>query len=187
MRIALLSAGESLDRFDESAAYDLRIAVNTAAERFRCDWWSVGDHQPYLDIAAIDKDQIRVFMMRGEIGHLESLGVRLGERALAWDAINGLCPVVNWHEFSATAALVLAVQLGATAIDCYGCDMRGTKDYAGRSDIGGRPAVRSEEDRWPRERRIWNDLIEWLESLGIAVKRIGHPAAQVLEAPHVVA
>lgn len=185
MRIALLSAGPSLNRFDESEPYDLRIAVNTAAARHRCDWWSVGDHRPYLDIDALGKDALRIFMMGPEIGHLESLGVILGDRAMAWSELKGLCPVVNWDEFSATAAVVLAVQLGATAIDCYGCDMHGTKDYAGRSDIGGRPTVRSEDDRWPKERRIWNALMDWLESLGIAVRRIGHPCVQVIEVQYV--
>mgnify|MGYP001211625051 CR=1 FL=1 len=115
MRIALLSAGPSLNRFDESEPYDLRIAVNTAAARHRCDWWSVGDHRPYLDIDALGKDALRIFMMGPEIGHLESLGVVLGDRAMAWSELKGLCPVDTWMEYGATAADFMADRNGAPA------------------------------------------------------------------------
>lgn len=177
MRVALLSAGKTLRLYDPSAArYDCRVGVNTAAVEYECDWWSVGDHRPCALLPAIGKDRLRLFTMRAELDAAETIGASIDRsRVKYWDELNATCAVQNWSEFSATAGLVLCAHLGARSIDCYGCDMVGKEDYRGDVCVADRPAVRDEENRWPKERAIWNAIVAWLQrDRRIAVERVGH-------------
>jgi hypothetical protein len=58
----------------------------------------------------------------------------------------------SWMVFSSTAALVLAKHLGATEIQCFGI-------YT----INNPTPIAGEDARWIAERRIWNQVVNWLD------------------------
>ena len=78
-----------------------------------------------------------------------------------------------WTTYSSTAALMLAGELGATRIDCYGVDMgesgRGSTTH--NWDGSAEPTADRTESRWERERRAWSALADILAGRGVEVVR----------------
>lgn len=71
----------------------------------------------------------------------------------------------RWSMFSATAALMLALRLGASVVECFGCDMTGTLNYDGTPE----PAANRTAERWALERIIWEKTRNVLEESGVEV------------------
>lgn len=113
------------------------------------DWWSVGDAEVFWRYAAELEDIPTIWT------HEDSLR-RINSRASG--ALKSLtyhrCEREPWTTLSATAALKLAIALGADRIDCYGVGMAGELNYDGTREEG---AIRTEV-RWARERGIWESI-----------------------------
>jgi hypothetical protein len=165
LRVALLSAGPSLLRtFNDSLSFDHRIGVNRAAERFPCDWWSVGDWQAIVGEGMEALHPIgepRIFTMDDSANTVSKLRPELTLHG--W---KHLCSDFNapdgWSTWSSTAAVMLARYLNATTLDVYGVDMAGHADVSGR--VGGRS-----DDRWNRERPAWEAVVGWIRAQGVRV------------------
>lgn len=175
MRAALLSAGPSLVRtYDPDAKYDLRIGVNTAVQKFACDWWSVADGHRFIEIdgdgTVIGKPD--VWMIDAQHLHVQCYAADRYKayRFHGWDAtFDEVGASRSWANASAPCALILARSLGATEVDCYGVDMAGGLDVSGKID--GSTHYRNEK-RWELERGLWHLIVEWLQNRGTTVRRI---------------
>jgi hypothetical protein len=155
MRIAILAPGPSLARYqpgEHDLRHDLRIAINLAATIHRCDWWTVGDWQAIECMTELGTPDI--YTMPSSVDAAQSR--RAGRHVLAWSQ-----PL----QFSAPAALVLARDLGATAIDCYGVDMAGT------TYVDGSTNKCLTDRRWQHEQRLWDEQVHLLRHAGVAVTR----------------
>jgi hypothetical protein len=139
--------------------------VNKAVLAHRCDYWSVGDAEtvwrylPLLDKTPplwTHRDTYR--RVCGHHGWVDARTYCRSERT-------------RWTLFSATAAIWLAKELGATAVECYGCDMAGELNYDGTPE----PTANRSEDRWALERVAWDETVGLLNAEGIAVTRHGLP------------
>ena len=171
-RIALLSAGPlSLDLFDETEIYDIRIGVNTAVTKFGCDYWSIADAHRFEDI--IPEDVIglpKVFMIGAQRDRvLAHQPERLSKHeVLIWEDVSRKVEAPpKWETWSAIGALVLAKFLGAQRVDCYGVDWSGEKDCTGAVDKQNR-----NEKRWGREKKQWNEVVKWMKEHDVLIQRI---------------
>lgn len=165
MRFALLSAGPSLRRADPAAwAGATVIAVNTAAALHPCTWWSCGDDEaiekivnpigvPHIWTMDVSHDRVQAHDPDRHARH----------RWLTWQSVQIGQPF-HAYDYSAPAAIVLAVHLGATKLDIFGVDMAGETDCYG-THWPGRGA-----DRWAKERPIWRDTIAWAARQGVSIK-----------------
>lgn len=169
MRIALLSAGPvTLARYPGPEAYDLVVAVNTAATLHLAHWWSCADDDRFRQIKPLGRPHW--FVMAPErdkvLAHApEQIAEKVAD-VVTWEDIR---PEVNppneTMSWSCPAALVLARWCGATAIDCFGVDM------VGEVDCLGQRAPHRNGERWKREREHWDRLVGWLHGLGVQVTR----------------
>lgn len=198
MRVALLCPGPSLGLYAQIGGdYAAKIGVNQAVEAYSCDWWVFKDRNILADFGEGRKygmphpprptglvmigELKQSFMdMNPETETQES--VALDPEIYEWAKtcrhryikdweLNGFpCQAAadKWKRFTVGSALVLAYMLGASDIDCYGCDMKGTNDYNQRPPR--RESDRSEE-RWRLERETWDLLEGWLKERGITVTR----------------
>jgi hypothetical protein len=161
MRIAILSCGPSLSRYDARTAFDVRIAVNKAALFAPCSYWSVGDSEtvgrylPALDVCPSLWTHHDTY--RRVCGHHGWVDAKLYPRSER----------IRWTLFSATAALWLAKELGATRVDCYGCDMGGDLNWDGTPE----PTANRSIERWALERAAWDETVALME--GVEVIRHG--------------
>lgn len=170
MRAALLSLGESINRLDSVDGYDITIGVNSIVDRFACDWWSAMDVTMVWESAPLNSPAL--FTVQGTLETLLRRGMKLG--AVVTHEAHGGGPMgrnagESWSTYSAPAGLWLAGILGATHVDCWGCDMQGTANYDGTTP---KHAIRTDE-RWERERAIWNETAARLRDRGIEVQRCG--------------
>lgn len=171
MRVALLSCGPSLDLFyPHTPVYGLRIAVNRAAERYRCDVWACTDTKAVMRGRPIGEPQLfTIDATRDALARRDwvyEYGI-VTHTDIAGETIdNGRHP---WTRFTATAALMYAATHGASVIDCYGCDMQGKHDWDGtRYEDYWRT-----EQRWADERNVWAATVAALDKRGIRVVRHG--------------
>lgn len=180
MRLAILSAGPSLATWPREtfAAYDLRIAVNSAAEYLPCEWWSVGDAIGVLRLQPLGSPLIYT---RGPTVAQRSsikLPVELTSRIRKWDAFRcdpEIWPCTAWRTLSVCAALQLACRLGAKHVDTYGHDMAGIPDWRGKIGIDDKPVLGRKlhnrgDDRWDRERRKWKLCVKIATEQGMTVR-----------------
>lgn len=160
MRVALLSAGPSLlETFSGEADFDLRIAINAAATKFEADWWSCGDGCNVYDIVPIGHPHL--FTNTASDNWLrkdEWIKERLCHyRVETWGPVaKAVGPPGGVMTWSVTAAIPLAVWLGATSIDVYGHDMRGTVDIAGRE-------IPRRANNYRRMAQHWQLACDWAE------------------------
>jgi len=172
MRIAVISAGPSARRTfdaDASGQYDRTIGVNAAACVFACDYWSVGDTLGFQRLTPVGLPI--VFAMDDSRNSNQcNCPKRFGmHQWLTWESVRdalGCSPADVWLNWSATAAMGLAVHLGATEIDVYGVDQSGMTDVSGRTTPGRSDA------RWGREVPNWYETLKWVRSRGITVNVI---------------
>jgi len=173
MLVSLLSCGPSLCAFDDARRGDLVIGVNGAACRHACDWWSIGDDQTILR-HSLDADEPvvgrpHVSTMSPSMHRIKESypAVHANRDWITWEQLRDSvsAPQSGWDQWSAPAALVLAVHLGATTIAVFGVDMIGSADFAGRDH------KRFNEHRWVRERRSWDSALTLCGAAGVTVHR----------------
>ncbi len=165
MRIAILSCGPSLVRYPGRDGFSLVIGVNKAVVAHSIDWWSVGDIltvgrlYPALNYAPLiwtHTEEMRKIV--GRFGWIDGQTYRRCE----------LAPN-RWSMYSATAALMLAKKLGATVVECFGCDMSGELSWDGQPE----PTANRSPERWACERIVFEKTRNVLEEAGIEVIRHG--------------
>lgn len=168
MRVALLSAGPSLRQtFDFDAHFDLRIGVNSAAAVAHCDWWACGDGQTFARVEPIGLPVLfTIDPADGWFRMTSNVQARRDRhRVVSWSEVEQrLHPPHEsaWKDWSITAALVLAVDLGATSVSVYGHDAVGTVDVAGH-------ALNARRDFWPRVIAAWAATKDWAGGKGVRV------------------
>jgi hypothetical protein len=164
MTAALLSCGPSLALYPGRDAFDVVIAVNRAVLVGGYTWWSVGDiltvgrlypSLPYAPLIWTHTETMRQVI--GRFGWVDG-------KTYHRDEINA-----RWSMFSATAGLMLAKKLGAERVECYGCDMAGEQNWDGTAE----PTANRTEQRWERERVIWEKTRNLVEEFGVEVIRHG--------------
>ena len=167
MKAALLCPGPSLLAFNEAPRYDLTIGVNRAVLAFPCDWWAVQDWQLFGDTHPDGNPAVFTTLDCMEAIRRHGGSYRLAHRLLRYIAdVYFYEPAPDyWALYTATAALILAWDQGATSITCYGCDREGVDDYDGTS----RTSDNRTDERWQRESRIWRDVVIWLRDHGMRV------------------
>jgi hypothetical protein len=145
----------------ERAGYALVVGVNRAARVYGCDWWSIGDAEAFAEVEPVGSPHIWT-----HVDTLHRIRREHPVRSTRHDsALYRRDERLPWTIFSATAALMLAVELRVKRVDCFGVDMVGECDWDGT-----RRGVRG-EDRWTRERRAWSLAVNKLNDAGIAVVR----------------
>jgi hypothetical protein len=162
VRVILLSPGPSLEKWDGNATGDIVIAVNRAIVRHpSADFWSCGDlltvqrHVRQLPAPPI------LWTHTDEARRLRREFPGMPHRTYLRDEAK------PWTTFSATAALMLAGELGAERVDCFGCDMSGELNW----DNSAEPTANRTESRWQRERVAWDALVGILAERGVSVTR----------------
>jgi hypothetical protein len=197
MKAAILCPGPSVNDFPRHwRDYDLRLGVNRTPLCFAVDWWVATDDRilktfrpPYVPKLFTQKEtEYRLskqpdFRIKPTMLY-ESLFDEFPNTG-HWCEVHGLteserrcCELGgkhNWSFLSATAALVLAAHLGATQIDIFGADWKGTGDWDGfEYDYPGEEAHRTRNaERWEtREKPCWNRWVAKLKARGIEVNRL---------------
>ncbi len=176
MRAALLCPGPSLRAYpgrEGQGGFDLVIGVNRVATLHPVDVWACGDWplieqergrvlgEPTLFVAASGAAQLRDHSPAGPWPFKTIEFEQLEQGGFATSA------GPQWNLFSTTAALMFAGWVGATRIDCYGIDWRGTLDWDGTAAGGNRSP-----ERWQLEKDLCqNVLLPWLGRRGVEIKR----------------
>ncbi len=156
MNIAILGAAPHITAcWRGRAGFDVLIGINRAAASIPCDFWCFGDMETPLTVTPLGSP--RWATNENAARRLTKRGIAVPADALLWESLSSPGLAANWPVFSATAALVLARELGATRIECFGV-------------VDAEPPV-NEAPRWAIERRIWNEVVAWLTRQGIPVTR----------------
>lgn len=167
MKIAILSPGESLKRFNPAwiidNKYDRIIGINRVVSKFKCDWWSALDILTCQNINPVGEPAL--FTIQTTATRLTGFNCILTHEELVQHGGAYVPDDIEWSKFSATAALILANQLRGSrpkdrndVIECWGCDMKGSKDWDGTNTLYTRTP-----ERWERERVIWEKIVNFLE------------------------
>lgn len=169
MKVALCCPGPSIQNFKDRG-YQIKIAVNRAAEKVACNWWVFFDYFPFFETAPIGTPAI---LTTEEVATLNIPKHRGRERLQQHEVhltteIEHLKLKPNWFSFSATGALILAESLGATVIDVWGADWTDQPDWDGNQIVTNN----RKESRWVKERSIWFEIVAHLDGKGIEVNRI---------------
>lgn len=181
MNAAVLCPGPSVQRYPINGdlrlgelsptvprAYDVVVGVNRAATLYPCDFWCLLDHYTYAlrpvigkpticCHAAIYNNMCAAYPEAKTHGH-----VALENIPLPFDK-------VVWRTWSATTAVVVAHLQGADVIDCYGMDWVGSSDWDGFTHEKHRRTSK----RWASERKLMQQIQDWLATLGCTVRRVG--------------
>jgi hypothetical protein len=162
MNVALLCPGPSLATLEESPPADITIGVNRAACRFPVTWWAATDYPLIRGWGGAILGNPKLFTRRQTWLDVRR---RINPPTVMFtEALS--CPVKGWDVKTATAALVLAGNLGATRIDVYGADWTDAPDFDGVEVVG----TDRKPQRWDEERATWHAVIA---HLGIPVTRHG--------------
>ena len=171
MRALILSCGPSLNAFHgATAGYDVVIGVNDVVSRYPVDWWVFGDDET---ITRNHKTMVsptpKLFSKRVPIH--EGFDARCGvEETVFFNNryVKRWAEAEDWpsvlKQFSGPMALMLAADLGATEVDVWGVDMGGATDFRKDGEHNGR-----DNDRWQRERPIWDYVVKACRERGIQV------------------
>ena len=167
MNAALLCPGPSLERFKAAPRYDLTIAVNRAVLAYPCDFWAVQDWPLFLEtVPPADCDVFTTVQCRDDIIRHDGID-RLSNRLVLFtdDVYFYDAEPAHWDLYTATAALLLAWDQGATSVTCYGCDRTGTADWDGTK----RDSDNRTDARWAYESALWSSVVDWLRRHGLKV------------------
>jgi hypothetical protein len=170
MNACVLCPGPSLGRFlgDPSRPqYDLTIGVNRAVEAISCDYWVALDTCTFGLTMVVGKPMLvtgkghyrqmcRRWPAAEEFEHLDLMGLTTKHLPS------------RWRTKSFLTAIVLAYTKGATEIDCYGVDWKGSADFDGRTF----PEQKRTEKRWAKESRSFEELKAALRRRGVTVARM---------------
>ena len=170
LRAAVLCPGPSLSPFEDTDAHDVRIGVNRAAGAVRCEYWvaldvhTAGITTPRGKPVVVNKPNIHrqmcdEFPCVSQLSHLSVEGLRLRRPG---------SEKINWQRFGLTVAVVLAAELGAARIDCFGVDWCGQSDFDGFRHTRNRRT----DSRWQRERRLYQQVVAALAERGVIVRRM---------------
>lgn len=166
MKTALLCPGPSLSDY-QPGDHVLIAGVNRAVSVAACDFWVLLDNRPFYSAEPIGEPCLVTS------GMLHRQFIRKGSLTLDRPFIdrNRLLyeGTARWGRFSATNALVLLANLGATEIECFGVDMVGTKDWDGF----GHDRDKRTLDRWREEAHLWSQVTDHLSQRGCQVHRSG--------------
>lgn len=166
MKTALLCPGPSLADY-QPADHELVVGVNRAVSVTPCDFFVFLDDRPFYSATPPNEPCLvtsgmiyRRFVRKGLVSSARPFIDRANLN------YGGKSP---WGRFSATNALILLENLGATEIECFGVDMVGTKDWDGF----GHDKDKRDVARWKEEANLWNQLTEYLAARGVSVTRQG--------------
>jgi len=175
-RAAVLCPGPSLARAlprldaGEFDRRDLTIAVNRAAAARACDYWCIWDPESFDDCEPMGRPTIVMDRKRWQrLAEVRPAAGRHG--SIVREDLATPPPSTGWVSWSATVAVVLAWNLGATEIAVLGADLAGRADFDGVS----LPRQRRSPERWQRERDCWTRLIAWMHGEGVEVTRVSDP------------
>jgi hypothetical protein len=160
MIVALLCPGPSLAKLKCLPLADVTISINRAAFTFESDWWAS------LDSPLIREGRPKLVGKPHLFTRAEYQPKYPDWHSRSVESLNAFCPfVLDLAAFTVPAALIFAGWLGADAINCYGCDMKGMASFDGtRSDA-------RTEDRWKRERLLFDRAVRFLADKRIKVTR----------------
>lgn len=170
MKTALLCPGPSLADY-QPGEHELVAGVNRAVSVAPCDFWVFLDDRPFFSATPIGEPCLVTSSMiyrrfeRKKL--LTNAGPFIDRARLLFDGD------ARWGRFSATNALVLLANLGATEIECFGVDMVGTKDWDGF----GHEQDKRDVARWKEEAALWGQVTSHLAARGVVVSRQGVPCA----------
>lgn len=172
IRAAILCPGPSIERFPgrDAGRFSILIGVNRAVQRVYCDYWSMLDGDLTFGIAANPIGFPTILCDYNLWRKVQKLHPERSEKHahVATQDITIPKRPIKWHTWSATAAIALAVHLGARDIECWGMDWTGVKDFDGYSHA---LSDRS-ESRWNREAQCYRALCDYLaEEHGAIVRR----------------
>lgn len=186
MKAIVLCPGPSLSQYTPQPAA-VTIGVNRAVLFQKCDWLASSDY-PFLRDYEFGYP---VKLFTNQDTKLHRAQTRFTE-VLHKEALFHKYPPAetSWTLLTATSALILAAHLGATQIDVYGADWKGTQDWDGHEyganqkdykDFIGNPAVwvgneawrTRGEKRWSDEAINWHRACAMLTGKGIEVTRHG--------------
>ncbi|HEY1190585.1 MAG TPA: hypothetical protein VGE74_23330 [Gemmata sp.] len=177
MRAAILNPGPCLDLYPGRAGYDLVVGVNRAATRHPVDVWVATDPQPVRDhfhAVVSASTGVPPLLVTGveTWGTLDTDVPRYpGEIIDQARYIDAAPAEYSWTSFSGLSAIVYAASRGATEIDVYGADWRGTLDFDGAAAGENR-----EPARWEWERSVFlNLLAPHFRTRGVILRRVVRP------------
>lgn len=158
-RAAIISAGPSVvDTYDPAEPFDVRVTVNSSAQLFESDWWSVADPENF--VRQVPKGAPKLLVMHPEPERYTAARERyLQHEVMGWDELKAeLDDPPKWR-FSVTAAILLAYHLGARQIEVFGHDMDGIVDCGGYS-------VAKRKQNWRKIVPVWQVVEKWLGNGG---------------------
>lgn len=182
MRVALISAGPSvLHTFDPTKRYDLRIAVNSAAAVFHCDWWVCGDGQTFERIVNHPEHDVVgvpaiLTLDRADRGFRSSGKVAMRHarhRVEDWGFVrDGVHPDNGAQNWSVTMALALAVQQGGREVHVFGHYHPDQAEPLDADCIGFKLASRPEKFTTKRPTNVptdWATTKSWAQRQGVTI------------------
>ena len=190
MRALILSAGphllETYRPIERMSPSPVRIAVNSAAEKVACDYWCCGDGQTFARIdprPRIDTTPPTLFTITDSDSWFRrprKVSERFEAHRRAGDRPGGLRlwgPVARElgapnaaTSWSVTAALMLAVHLGARDVEVHGHYHAGD-DPANTTDCAGFTLAKRIDTR-PRVLAAWHEVRRWAQSRGVRVVEV---------------
>jgi len=162
---AVLAPGPSLAGLGACPAGDLVLSINRAGLRFPSDWWAAADYPMVKWHGPAVLGTPNLLTRRDTAETLRERAARFPEVAFIEDVpMEHGCP--PWQGKTLTCAMAFAFAWGAQAIDIFGADMEGYRDWDG---------VAAGEDRtlkrWEQERAEFGALADWMRQRGCAVTR----------------
>lgn len=167
MLAALLCPGSLLVKYAGRGEYGAVVAVNRAAIQHGCDVWMALDLERIRQTRSLVVGKPKLLTNAGTLAALVQQDGPI-ENAMVVDDLHRRFPTsFNWIGYSASCGAVYLASIGATRIDCYGMDWRGTKDFDGVEAGDNRT-----DDRWAKEEAVWVQLTDRLKWRGVEVRRI---------------
>lgn len=142
----------------------LLFGVNRAVEFWPCDYWVALDWPMFS--SGKPKGSPEMITSTATARKLGRLVFRAYDYRTAGEDLPGRGD--HWLCYSMLTAIVAAYDLGCTDIKIYGCDWAGSDDWDGNQS----PKVRRSENRWERERKYFQKLVDWLGVRGVLVARV---------------
>ncbi len=164
MKAAVLCPGPSLPLFAEAGSFDVVFGVNRAAGAFACNYFVALDARSFIVANIIGAPVI--VSSQAELDKMKPHGLDDHKTLViepGWLSVNRL----KWATKGLTVALVLAAQLDAREIHCFGVDWAGRKDWDGYSD----DQQRRDADRWGAETELFDNTAAALTQRGIVISR----------------
>jgi hypothetical protein len=167
MLVHLLCPGPSLAAYAAPTPRPLTIAVNRAALRFQCDWWAACDYPMVRDNRRHVLGAPAVCTAKQQFWKFpELVGVCIEDDLWPKWRMPGANPG-GYSLYSFSAAMILALHVGATRLDVFGADWKGTADYD-----GAQAGENRSDDRWATEARFFAEMSTFLQANGCEVNRV---------------